>query len=83
MLRKLAYALSLSVLWATSSRAQDWAAKMFEMNVHDFGSVAHGAKAQFDFVLSNLYVEDVHIAERQPQLRLYDCHVRYGDVENL
>ena len=66
MLRKLAFAVSLSALWATSTLAQDWAAKMFETNVQDFGSVARGAKAQFEFVLNNPYIEDVHISDAHP-----------------
>jgi hypothetical protein len=40
---------------------QDWARKMFRVTEHDFGTVARGAKAEFDFNFSNLYLEDVHI----------------------
>jgi hypothetical protein len=69
MWRKITYALSLSFLWAASSPAQDWATKMFETTSHDFGSVARGAKAQFQFVFSNIYLETVHIADAQPS-----CH---------
>lgn len=35
---------------------------MFAVTSHDFGVVARGAKAEFDFVLQNIYEEDVHIA---------------------
>jgi hypothetical protein len=35
---------------------------MFEETSHDFGYIARGAKAEFEFVLSNIYLEDVHIA---------------------
>jgi hypothetical protein len=35
---------------------------MFETTSHDFGTVASGAKAEFEFVLKNIYVEDVHVA---------------------
>lgn len=45
-----------------SAAAQDWAVKMFAVTSHDFGVVARGAKAEFDFVLQNIYEEDVHIA---------------------
>ncbi|MEE8451524.1 MAG: DUF1573 domain-containing protein, partial [Thermoguttaceae bacterium] len=41
---------------------QEWARKMFETINHDFGSVARGAKAEHEFVLKNIYLEDVHIA---------------------
>ena len=42
--------------------AQDWATKMFPITSHEFGSVARGAKAEYQFVLENIYLEDVHIA---------------------
>lgn len=42
--------------------AQEWAVKMFAETSHDFGVVARGAKVEFDFVLQNIYQEDVHIA---------------------
>lgn len=42
--------------------AQDWAAKMFDSQSHDFGTVARGAKAVHRFQVKNLYEEDVHIS---------------------
>jgi hypothetical protein len=42
--------------------AQQWAAKMFKVNNHDFGSVAAGAKSEFAFEFQNIYEEDVHVA---------------------
>ena len=42
--------------------AQDWARSMFETTEHDFGTIARGAKAEYEFVLKNIYVKDVHIA---------------------
>ncbi len=42
--------------------AQQWARKMFKSTTHDYGSVARGSKAVFEFPLENIYVEDVHIA---------------------
>jgi hypothetical protein len=41
--------------------AQDWASKMFKTTEHDFGTVARGSKAEFDFDITNLYRDDVHI----------------------
>jgi len=35
---------------------------MFATTSHDFGTVARGQRTEFEFVLENLYVEDVHIA---------------------
>jgi len=34
---------------ASSASAQQWAAKMFKTNSHDFGAVARGSKAEFEF----------------------------------
>jgi len=42
--------------------SQEWARRMFETTEHDFGTVAWGAKAEFRFVLRNIYLEDVRIA---------------------
>ncbi|MGQ9574563.1 MAG: DUF1573 domain-containing protein [Thermoguttaceae bacterium] len=50
------------VLGASMAGAQEWATKMFETTRHDFGTVAAGAKTEYEFVLKNIYVEDVHIA---------------------
>ena len=52
----------IAILGATPLLAEQWAVDMFETTDHDFGSVARGAKAEYEFVLSNIYVEDVHIA---------------------
>jgi hypothetical protein len=42
--------------------AQDWAKKMFGgTTTHDFGVVARGAKAEYSFVVENIYEEDAHI----------------------
>jgi hypothetical protein len=35
---------------------------MFKDYEHDFGSVAKGAKSEYQFVFENIYLEDVHIA---------------------
>lgn len=42
--------------------AQHWASAMFETSSHDFGSVARGAKAEYEFVLTNNFAVDVHIS---------------------
>ena len=51
-----------AIVVCSSGFAQQWASKMFESNRHDFGTIARGAKAEYEFRLTNLYVEDVHIA---------------------
>ena len=84
MLKKVLFAMPLSIFLGLSASATDWATEMFETTEHDFGSVARSAKAEFEFVLSNIYVEDVHIAGvrsscgcthatiKQPTLKTYE-----------
>jgi hypothetical protein len=61
MLRRFACA-AIACFVVSPLAAQEWAQKMFQTSEHDFGTVARGAKAEFDFVLSNLYIADVHIS---------------------
>lgn len=46
----------------SGASAQQWARKMFKTTQHDFGAVARGSKAEFDFELQNIFEEEVHIA---------------------
>ncbi|MGO8749445.1 MAG: hypothetical protein ACLQNE_26090 [Thermoguttaceae bacterium] len=57
------------LLLAIPCAAQEWAEKMFTVRSYDFGNVARGAKAEFAFELTNLYLEDVHIASVTGQPR--------------
>ncbi len=50
------------VALAATAQGQEWADKMFAARSYDFGNVARGAKAEYAFELTNLYLEDVHIA---------------------
>lgn len=84
MIRRVAFAALLTILVGSPAAAQQWAEKMFETNTHDFGSIAREAKAEFEFTLTNIYVEDVHIANvrsscgctivsiKQPTLKTYE-----------
>ena len=56
------YGLNLFCLLNSRALATEWANKMFDTREHDFRVVARGAEAVFDFNLTNIYVEDVHIA---------------------
>ncbi len=56
------FATVLLLLVGSPALAQDWATKMFEGTRHDFGSIARGAKAEFEFRFKNIYVEDLHVA---------------------
>ncbi len=58
--------LVLALLPASPALAQQWARKMFETTSHDFGMVARHAKAEYRFVLTNRYLEDVHVLSARP-----------------
>ncbi len=58
---RFAVACVISVCAATAS-AQQWAENMFSERSHDFGSVPRSAKVEHQFVVTNLYKDDVHIA---------------------
>lgn len=57
----LSLLLASPILCCTAS-AQQWAADMFETKSHDFGTVARGSHASFEFKFKNIYLEDVHVA---------------------
>jgi hypothetical protein len=68
MLRKVLYVAvaaflaNNAVFSGGTANAQEWARKMFDTTEHDFGTVGRGTKAEFDFVFTNKYIENVHIA---------------------
>jgi hypothetical protein len=62
MPRVLIPAFVIAMLVPSALRGQEWAQHMFEVTSHDFGNIAREAKAEFAFELTNLYLEDVHIA---------------------
>lgn len=68
--------VAAALLMSVPASAQDWAGKMFQTSSHDFGVVARGEKAEFAFVLENLYVEDVHIAGVRAS-----CHCTSPEIE--
>jgi len=59
--------MALLALWILSTPlsstavSQDWVKQMFEESSHDFGNLPRGAKAEYEFVLSNKYQENLHI----------------------
>jgi len=63
MTRNCLSALLLGLLTTGAAAGENWAEKMFEASRHDFGSVARGAKTEFEFVVKNIYLEDVHISD--------------------
>lgn len=62
MPRRLVLLLLVSLAPALPAEGQSWAGEMFETTTHDFGAVARRAKAEYEFVLTNPYLEDVHVA---------------------
>ena len=62
MLRAALFAPILVLCCTGIVPAKEWAQKMFKIVDYDFGTVARGAKAEFDFELENIYKEDVHVA---------------------
>jgi hypothetical protein len=84
MWRKTVLGFALVVLVSSQAWSQEWATKMFDTTSHNFGSVARGAKAEFEFAFKNIYVEDVHVASvrtscgcttpvvKTPSLKTYD-----------
>ena len=73
--------------------AQEWARKTFETTQHDFGAVARGVNSEYEFVLTNIFKEDIHIASvrascgcatptiTKPWLKTWEkgsIHVRYN-----
>jgi len=59
--RKISLAALYLAFSVTPCFGQEWAAKMFKATEHNFGTVARGSKAEFDFRFTNLYRDDVHI----------------------
>jgi len=65
MLRKAGFLLLLGLLAGSPCFGQEWARKMFKDPEHDFGTVAKGAKAEFEFVLrKHLFGRHSHRRER-------------------
>jgi hypothetical protein len=62
MNRKCCMLFGLCVLAASPVFGQEWAKKMFKVTEHDFGTCAHNGRAEYEFVLENLYMEDIHVA---------------------
>lgn len=60
----------LSILFffglAVSCFAQDWAKDMFSETTHDFGTVARGAKVEYQFIIENKFEEDIRISACYP-----------------
>ena len=56
-------ALLLVLCSASAAHSQEWAEKMFSTLRHDFGVVARGADVRYQIIVTNRYVETVHISD--------------------
>lgn len=63
MIRYFVMAALLLTGGVTAAPAKEWAQKMFQVTSHEFGNVARGSKSEFAFEITNMYEEDVHIAD--------------------
>lgn len=68
-------AAAVGLLASPLPAGADWAREMFEETQHDFGTIAAGAKAEFDFKFTNKYLYDVHVARVRSSCGCSDVRV--------
>ena len=83
MIRLCVIALGLCGITSTVALGQQWARDMFAVHSHDFGTVARGAKAQYEFKFKNKYKETVHIAGVRVSCGCTTARVLTDTVESL
>lgn len=76
MIRKSAIAALLVFFTTAPGMGQEWAQKMFTTTSHEFGTVARSARAEFEFVFTNLYMEDVHVADAKASCNCTELSIR-------
>lgn len=81
MLRKAGLAVVLILTVGSSVFGQQWARKMFKESKHDFGSVARGAKAEYEFEFSNIYMEDIHVASVRASCTCTQVEIKNRDLK--
>ncbi len=79
--RTLVASLAMMTFLAPAANAQQWARKMFKTTSHNFGVVAKGAKAEYDFELQNIFVEDVHLAAVRSSCGCTEPHIVNPDLK--
>ena len=62
MIGKVIQVMCIIAMFSSPCLAQDWAKQMFSVVKHDFGTIARGAKAEYEFVFTNSYVDDIQVA---------------------
>ncbi|NQU21867.1 MAG: DUF1573 domain-containing protein [Candidatus Nealsonbacteria bacterium] len=81
MSRKTILAVVLVLMLGSSAFGQQWARKMFTQSNHDFGSVARGAKVEYEFEFSNIYLEDVHVSSVRASCSCTQVEVKSRDLK--
>ncbi|MFI4877146.1 MAG: DUF1573 domain-containing protein [Blastopirellula sp. JB062] len=81
MSRSAILSLAFCLTLASVASAQDWARKMFSVTSHDFGTVARGADAIYEFDLQNIYEEDVHVAAVRSSCGCTTPSIKSGDLK--
>ncbi len=81
MIRVTIIATFVCTLITSPLFAKEWARGMFETLEHDFGTVARGATASFDFVLQNKFEEDVHIASIRTSCKCTTPEILKADLK--
>ncbi len=79
--RTLVASLVLVTTLVPAVSAQQWARKMFKTTSHNFGVVAKGAKAEYDFELQNIFEEDIHIAGVRSSCGCTEPHITKQDLK--
>jgi hypothetical protein len=81
MRRTIWLGLLLAVSLNAPLMGQKWALDMFETTNHEFGSVARSAKAEYEFRLTNIYLEDLHIASVRSSCGCTQPRIKKADLK--
>ncbi|HID76708.1 MAG TPA: DUF1573 domain-containing protein [Planctomycetaceae bacterium] len=67
--------LAVLGVW-TPAWATPWAEKLFATRSHDFGTVARAARAEYEFVFKNIYIQDVRVASATPSCSCISVRIK-------
>ena len=81
MLCRIVQVVSLVAVLGSPCLAQDWARQIFSVVEHDFGTIARGAKADYEFVFTNPYVDDIQVASARASCGCTSVTVKKSTVK--
>lgn len=81
MMRAVVPAAFLLACMGAVAQAQEWAREMFEVGSHDFGTIARGSKAEYEFVFTNKYLAEVHVAAAQSSCGCTSVSIKQPSLE--